>query len=809
MGFVGLLVWIKSAVEGTSDFAPESIPAFIPDNNYAYTPFSFADYLTALQAQRQCTADGWITGMPRGGDNWQVPLVKCDHRLCTTPGEEAQQFCEYAFLALAGANPQGLQRANDMKQYLLDRYPVLKQQQADSNNNNNNNTALLFPFSFDLIQVFDTSDDMDRYVKRGDYGNADVPKIAMGIVWDGNEPTQYAYSLRPNSTNFNNPADESRPTARTTPDTNDNFESYAKTDQGSCELDEGGEPDQGPLTSTCTGQYLYNGVLTFSRLIGDYIMNRTGAEENGLFVAEAGVKYVQFPERAYEEEGFYGDISDFAPLIIVLGMLYPIAAMIGYVTREKELRQKELMKMMSVTESDIGWGWFMSFFLLHGLVTTALTTLTATSLYESSDGFLMWVFWLCTFTSFIVFCMLISTFTAKATRAILIGLLVFFGGYFLTIAVDYETSSGGVLSLIGLHPVAAFSFGIQEIGRLEDLGLGITSDSIDLSDNSSGFNFRSALNALFFDSILWGVVTWYLNRVIRPDFGQALPWYFPFTKAYWRPALAAKSSSPADEFYDEDHSAAISAEIPLEPVGEALHRQSQNGENIEIRGLRKDFGDKTAVDGLNLSMYKGQITALLGHNGAGKTTVINMLTGAMEPTAGYALVAGKDIRTPSLIREDIGICLQHDCLFPQLTVREHIQFFSRLKGLYSNISRAEAEEHVDQAIADVALSEKRHTLSKNLSGGTKLSWSLTDLPRRSALTLPGFSFLPKGMKRKLSVAMAFCGGSKVVLLDEPTSGMGMLRSSWSLSVVRMIWVVWLMCVLFALQIPFPGASPGT
>jgi ABC-type multidrug transport system ATPase subunit len=124
---------------------------------------------------------------------------------------------------------------------------------------------------------------------------------------------------------------------------------------------------------------------------------------------------------------------------------------------------------------------------------------------------------------------------------------------------------------------------------------------------------------------------------------------------------------------------------------------------------------------------------------------MSMLTGAIAPSGGYALVAGKDIRTQTgLIRQDIGICMQHDCLFPQLTVREHVQFFSRLKGLYSKISFHEAEAQVDQAIQDVALSEKRNTLSTNLSGG---------------------------MKRKLSVAVAFCGGSKVVFLDEPTSGM--------------------------------------
>lgn len=117
----------------------------------------------------------------------------------------------------------------------------------------------------------------------------------------------------------------------------------------------------------------------------------------------------------------------------------------------------------------------------------------------------------------------------------------------------------------------------------------------------------------------------------------------------------------------------------------------------------------------------------------------------MGPTSGYAIVAGKDIRTDlQAIRNDIGICLQHDCLFPDLTVREHLQFFSRLKGLYRLLPQADAEGQIDQAIRDVALFEKRNTPSKNLSGG---------------------------QKRKLSVAIAFCGGSKVVLLDEPTSGM--------------------------------------
>ncbi len=126
-----------------------------------------------------------------------------------------------------------------------------------------------------------------------------------------------------------------------------------------------------------------------------------------------------------------------------------------------------------------------------------------------------------------------------------------------------------------------------------------------------------------------------------------------------------------------------------------------------------------------------------------------MLTGLIAPTEGYATVSGKDIGTQMpQIRQEIGVCLQHDCLFPQLTVKEHIQLFTRIKGLYARLSHAEAEAKVAAAIQDVALSEKSNSLAKHLSGG---------------------------MKRKLSVAIAFCGDSKTVYVLCLISGTGFPR----------------------------------
>ena len=102
---------------------------------------------------------------------------------------------------------------------------------------------------------------------------------------------------------------------------------------------------------------------------------------------------------------------------------------------------------------------------------------------------------------------------------------------------------------------------------------------------------------------------------------------------------------------------------------------------VTIRGLCRDFGDRTAVNNLDAQMKEGEIFALLGHNGAGKTTTISMLTGLLEPTSGNAEVYGNKIADGMApIHQLLGVCPQHDVLFDYLTTSEHIEFFARLKG---------------------------------------------------------------------------------------------------------------------------------
>jgi ATP-binding cassette, subfamily A (ABC1), member 3 len=102
-----------------------------------------------------------------------------------------------------------------------------------------------------------------------------------------------------------------------------------------------------------------------------------------------------------------------------------------------------------------------------------------------------------------------------------------------------------------------------------------------------------------------------------------------------------------------------------------------------VANLRKTFANGfTAVKDLNVKMYTGQIFALLGHNGAGKTTVISMLTGLLSPSSGEAEVFGMDIFSEiTNVRDFLGVCPQHNILFDMLTPREHLEIFSDFKGI--------------------------------------------------------------------------------------------------------------------------------
>ncbi len=161
---------------------------------------------------------------------------------------------------------------------------------------------------------------------------------------------------------------------------------------------------------------------------------------------------------------------------------------------------------------------------------------------------------------------------------------------------------------------------------------------------------------------------------------------------------------------------------------------------IEVRGLTKRYGQKTAVDGLSFTIERGQVVGFLGPNGAGKSTTMNMITGYLCASAGSAHVDGIDmLENPRAAKRKIGYLPEIPPVYPDLTVEEQLRFAYRLRGLSGNMSHAVAEACAMTRIGDV-----RKRLIKNLS---------------------------KGYRQRVGLAQALLGAPDVLILDEPTVGL--------------------------------------
>ena len=161
---------------------------------------------------------------------------------------------------------------------------------------------------------------------------------------------------------------------------------------------------------------------------------------------------------------------------------------------------------------------------------------------------------------------------------------------------------------------------------------------------------------------------------------------------------------------------------------------------IRMTGLTKSFGSLRAVDGLTLDVEEGEIFALVGPDGAGKTTTMRLLTAILDPTSGDAWVAGHHIvKDAEAIKEDIGYMSQRFGLYADLTVIENIEFYADIYG----VPRHGRQEKIDRLLAFSNLTPFKQRLAGNLSGG---------------------------MQQKLGLACALIHTPKVLFLDEPTNG---------------------------------------
>ncbi len=161
---------------------------------------------------------------------------------------------------------------------------------------------------------------------------------------------------------------------------------------------------------------------------------------------------------------------------------------------------------------------------------------------------------------------------------------------------------------------------------------------------------------------------------------------------------------------------------------------------LEIQGLRKSYGTRLALAGVDLDIAAGEIVGLLGPNGAGKTTLVSILAGLIQPDAGGVFIGSIDaVAHPHQARRLLGLAPQETGIYPTLTCRQNLKFFAELAGS----QRRQLRSAVDTVAAALQLTELLDRRAQHLSGGER---------------------------RRLHTAIALVNRPSLVLLDEPTTG---------------------------------------
>ncbi|GMF13566.1 unnamed protein product [Phytophthora lilii] len=672
---------------------------------------------------------------------------------------------------------------------------------------NPSSESLTVPSFSESVMFFSTNDELTEYVKSDDYGKGiENPRIFAAIVFDsvplGNDIGSFAsieYTLRLNST-AGDSVGRVPGTSSSVLDT-DPFQTEIKTDyysrytvtgfmtlqtlvtrfvscmpewdsttqstSGVCQRSQTTAVASTSLDNTLMEslsddaliqEVLNTGFVTGETSFSSIVASMADETKEMLLtpLRQApqplmGATVAPFPVNNFDSSSFYDTISNVFPVIFALSYLFTISRILVVFIQEKELRLREFMKILGVTEKTIIITWYMTYtiILFVGAVVQALAGLAG--LFPKTSVILTFLFFWLFGMSVLALAYLVSTLFNRARVGSFVGMIVFFFMHVMSQAFTTGTAEGAKTIGCLLSPVG-LSLGVQVLADAETTGAGVTFDNV--GELSNNFRFSTALWMFAFDTVLYTLIGLYFDKVMPKEYGTTLKWYFPVSPSYWRSRRNRATTTQTQNALLDN--VALDINPNIEPVNAELRELERHGEALTVQRLRKVFqvpgGEKVAVQGLNITMYKDQITCLLGHNGAGKTTLISMLTGMTAPSSGNAIYRGMSINEDmNELRQSLGICFQHDVLFPDLSVEEHLLFFGQIKGYANDELMAVAEKQ----IREVGLTEKRNSRPNDLSGG---------------------------MKRKLSVAVSLLGDSSLVFLDEPTSGMDPYsrRSTWEI-----------------------------
>ena len=499
------------------------------------------------------------------------------------------------------------------------------------------------------------------------------------------------------------------------------------------------------------------------------------------------------PYPAYRNSQFLQLVGSLSSLLMCLAFLYPVSQLAKRLVEEKEKKMRETLAVMGVGKVTVLNSWFFVYTLQGMAVSAIITIVMKLTFVTQSNGVLIFVLFSLFSSASVAFSIVLSTFFSTSRAVAIVAPILFLAITIPSFALNADTTPVGVFRILCLLFPVAFENGTSLLFDYEvNRGIGWG----DLPSRVDPINMAFCLFMLFFDTVFMLFLAYYLDRVLASEWGtRDHPCFccFGFGKAKSRrpvpdafttahPASPRRNAGSTNVGGGELEMGLMSPRAGGLTVGAAPSTQCHGGvcdlypsdvgaPAVVFDEMKKTFAeDKVAVHNLNLRLYPGQVTVILGHNGAGKTTSINCMTGMLPMTDGDVFLFGTSASADlQRARQFLGVCPQHNVLWDDLTCMEHLIYFARCKGVKASAASPlipdsivnksgrgrSLEQQCEDMLCRVDLGSKLHDRAAHLSGG---------------------------QKRKLSVAIAFIGGSPVVLLDEPTAGMDVSarRHTWDL-----------------------------
>ncbi|KAM5583956.1 ABC transporter A family member 2-like [Rosa sericea] len=486
---------------------------------------------------------------------------------------------------------------------------------------------------------------------------------------------------------------------------------------------------------------------------------------------------VALKEFAHPSKEIPSALQTVGPTFFLATSMFGFVFQMSSLITEKELKLRQAMTIMGLYDSAYWFSWLTwegIITLLSSLFITLFGMIFQFDMFLKNNFAVIFLIFFLFQLNMIGFAFMLSAFISKSSSSTTVGFSIFIVGSVTQIV----TAAGFPYSqnIRKRYRIIWSLFPPNLLAKALEILSSSTSPPYDMGIKWSGItkcppsetdcvitisDIFKWLAATFF---LWFVLAIYFDNIIPNVSGVRKSVFYFLNPGYW-----LGKGGKVEEGGICSCIGSVPEQEPITPDDEDVLEEEnivkqQTSESIvdpniavQIRGLSKSYPGTTkigccrckstspyhALKGLWVNFSKNQLFCLLGPNGAGKTTTINCLTGITPVTGGDALIYGNSVRSSvgmAKIRQIIGVCPQFDILWDALSGQEHLHLFASIKGL----SPASIKVVAQKSLVEVRLTEAAKVRAGSYSGG---------------------------MKRRLSVAIALIGDPKLVILDEPTTGM--------------------------------------